>query len=64
MGRRDRQRVTAIVPVRIWGTDRDEKPFSVHVCTGNIGGTGVRLVGVRTRLSIGGTVGLGYGAEP
>jgi hypothetical protein len=60
MGRRDRQRVRAIVPVRIWGTDRDEKPFSEHVCTVNISGTGVRLVGVRTRLSIGDTVGLQY----
>ena len=60
MGRRDRQRVTAIVPVRIWGTDRDEKAFSEHVCTANISGAGVRLVGVRIRLSIGDTVGLQY----
>jgi len=43
MGRRDRERVPAIVPVRIWGTNRNEKPFSEHVCTVDISGTGARL---------------------
>jgi hypothetical protein len=60
MGRRDRERVPAIVPVRIWGTNRNERPFSEHVCTVNISGIGARLGGVRTPLSNGDTVGLQY----
>jgi hypothetical protein len=60
MGRRDRERVPAIVPVRIWGTSRNERPFSEHVCTVDISGTGARLGGVRTPLSNGDTVGLQY----
>lgn len=60
MGRRDRERVPAIVPVRIWGTNREGKPFSEHVCTVNISGTGAQLRGVRTPLSNGDTVGLQY----
>lgn len=60
MGRRDRERVTAIVPVRIWGTNREGKPFSEHVCTVNISGTGARLGGVLTPLSNGDNVGLQY----
>jgi PilZ domain-containing protein len=60
MGRRDRERVPAIVPVRIWGTNRNERPFSEYVCTVNISGTGARLGGVRSPLAIGDTVGLQY----
>jgi PilZ domain-containing protein len=60
MGRRERERVPAIVPVRIWGTSRNERPFSEHVCTVNISGTGARLGGVRTPLSNGDTIGLQY----
>jgi PilZ domain-containing protein len=60
MGRRDRERVPAIVPVRIWGTNREGKPFSEHVCTVNISGAGARLGGVRTPLSNGETLGLQY----
>jgi hypothetical protein len=60
MGRRDRERVPAIVPVRIWGTNRHQRPFSEQVCTVNISGTGARLGGVRTPLSNGDTIGLQY----
>ena len=60
MGRRDRERVAAIVPVRIWGTNREGTPFSEHVCTVNISGTGARLGGVHIPLSSGDTVGLQY----
>jgi PilZ domain len=63
MGRRDRERVPAIVPVRIWGTNREGKPFSEHVCTVNISGTGARLGGIRTSLSNGDTIGLQYRAR-
>ena len=60
MGRRERERVPAILPVRIWGTNREGKPFSEYVCTVNISGTGARLGGVRTPLTNGDTIGLQY----
>jgi hypothetical protein len=60
VGRRDRERVPAIVPVRIWGTTREGEPFTEHVCTVNISGTGARLGGVRAPLVVGDTLGLQY----
>jgi hypothetical protein len=60
MGRRERERLPAIVPVRIWGTDCEGKPFSEHVCTVNISGAGARLGGVRAPLSKGDIIGLQF----
>lgn len=62
-GRRGRQRISAIIPVRIWGTDRDGNPFSEHVVTIDISGRGARVGGVRAALSVGDTVGLQYRAR-
>jgi hypothetical protein len=63
MGRRDRERVPGIVPVRIWGTNREGQPFSEHVCTVNISSAGARVVGVRTPLTPGDTIGVQYRAR-
>jgi PilZ domain len=60
VGRRDRERMPAIVPVRIWGTTREGKTFTEHVCTVDISGTGARLGGVRAFLHIGDSLGLQY----
>ncbi len=62
-GRRGRQRIPAIIPVRIWGTDREGNPFSEHVVTMDISGNGARVGGVRATLSVGDTVGLQYRAR-
>lgn len=62
-GRRGRQRIAAIIPVRIWGTDREGNPFSEHVVTMDISGHGARVGGVRAALAVGDTVGLQYRAR-
>ena len=49
-----------ILPVRIWGTDRDGHPFSEHVCTMDLSAKGTRLAGVRARVLVDDTVGIGY----
>jgi hypothetical protein len=49
-----------ILPVRIWGCDREGKPFAEHVCTTDISNKGASLAGVRAALSPGDTVGLQY----
>jgi hypothetical protein len=60
MGRRRQPRVKGILPVRIWGSDHEGKPFAEHVCTTNISNKGVSLTGVRAALSPGNTVGVQY----
>jgi hypothetical protein len=60
MGRRLQPRVKGILPVRIWGSDREGKPFAEHVCTTDISNKGASLAGVRAGLSPGDTVGLQY----
>jgi hypothetical protein len=60
MGRRLQPRVKGILPVRIWGSDREGKPFAEHVCTIDISNKGASLAGVRADLLPGDTVGLQY----
>ena len=60
MGRRLQPRIKGILPVRIWGTDHDGKPFAEHVCTIDISNKGVSLAAVRTYLTPGDMVGLQY----
>ncbi len=60
MGGGDRERLPGIVPVRIWGSTSEDKPFSERVCTVNISGRGARLRGVRARLAEGDFIGLQY----
>jgi hypothetical protein len=60
MERRRQPRVQGILPVRIWGADRDGHPFSEHVCTMEISAKGSRLAGVRVRLSVGDTLEIRY----
>jgi hypothetical protein len=60
MERRAQPRIQGILPVRIWGIDREGNPFSEHVCTVDISGKGTRLAGVRASLSVGDTVGIQF----
>lgn len=60
MGRRRQPRLTGILPVRIWGTDCEGKPFIEHVCTIDISNKGACLAAVRARLSRGDMLGLQY----
>lgn len=56
MGRRRQKRVTAIIPVRMWGVDQNSTRFNEHICTFDISKGGVRLMGVRASLAVGDTV--------
>jgi len=60
MERRGQPRVQGVLPIRIWGTDRDGRPFSEHVCTLDISARGARLAGVRTPLFVGDTLRIAY----
>jgi len=60
MGSRRQPRVKGILPVRIWGLDRQGKPFAEHVCTADISGTGASLAGVSAQLALGDTIGLQF----
>jgi len=60
MGRRRRPRAKGILPVRIWGFDREGQPFVEHVCTIDISGMGAKLAGVHAQLAVGDTIGLQY----
>ncbi len=60
MGRRQRPRMKGILPVRIWGVDREGQPFTEYVCTADISGAGASLAGVCAQLSVGDTIGLQY----
>lgn len=60
MGRRTNNRVKAVFPVRIWGTDADGKPFAQMVHTLDVSSHGARLGGFRGKLNVGDTVGIQY----
>lgn len=61
MGKRREPRKAMQVPVRIFGTDVDGKIFSEKVTTASVSNSGVRLDGVRARLTVDEIVGLTYG---
>lgn len=60
MGQRVQPRVKGILPVRIWGNDREGKPFAEHVCTIDISNKGASLACVRASVSKDDTLGLQY----
>lgn len=60
MGRRSKNRVKAVLPVRMWGTDASGQPFSEMVHTLDISSHGARLGGFHGNLKVGDTVGLQY----
>ncbi len=53
MDRRRNRRVTAFLPVRIWGVDGEGLPFSQVVCTKNISNTGAVLQGMLHTMKAG-----------
>ncbi len=61
MGSRCEPRKEAVVPVRIFGTDREGKVFSENVSTVDISHHGVKLRGVRASLKLDEIIGLTYG---
>lgn len=60
MGQRREPRKDIQVPVRIFGTDAQGRPFSENVSTSNVSREGARLVGVQAQVRVGEIVGLTY----
>ncbi len=63
MGKRHEPRHPIRIPVRIFGTDAQGKPFSENVHSFDISHQGVRLDGVHTRLKLEEIIGLSQGSN-
>ena len=63
MQRRGEKRVSIRLPVKIWGTDANSKPFQLNVHTLDITPTGVRLGEVQCQLKAGDVIFLQYENE-
>lgn len=63
MGRRRNQRIPTSLPVRIFGTDADGKPFVRLAHTVDVSASGARIGGIYVALKAGDTVGIQHGSE-
>lgn len=63
MGQRREPRKDLTVPVRIFGTDVNGKPFSETVATVNISSRGAKLAGLQAKIKSGEVVGVAYGSQ-
>lgn len=62
MGQRREPRKDLKVPVRIFGTDAEGRPFSENVSTLNVSREGAKLAGLKAKIKSGEVVGMAYGA--
>lgn len=62
MGQRREPRKDLTVPVRIFGTDVDGRPFSEKVSTLNVSRAGAKLSGIRAKIKSDEIIGMAYGA--
>ncbi len=60
MEKRPELRVTADIPVRIWGMDADGRPFFQNALAGNLSSEGAHLSHVSHTLKIGDIIGIQY----
>src|SRR5436190_340745 len=60
MEQRPGNRVSAEIPVRIWGMDASGKPFFGTAIAGNLSAAGAQLSHVRHTLKVGDTIGIQY----
>ena len=60
MEQRPGNRVSAEIPVRIWGMDASGKPFFGTAIAGNLSAAGAQLSHVRHNLKVGDTIGIQY----
>jgi hypothetical protein len=63
MGTRREPRVAVNLPVRLFGTDINGKPFSENVQTADVSRHGARVEGVQAQLKVGEVLGLNHGAS-
>lgn len=60
MDKRPDSRVSADIPVRIWGMDASGKPFFGTAIAGNLSAAGAQLTHIRHTLKVGDTIGIQY----
>ena len=63
MDRRREPRVTAALPVRVWGIDAYDQAFSQIVSARNVSAEGALLTGVRHRMRMGEILEVQYGGR-
>ncbi len=63
MEKRPESRVTADIPVRVWGMDADGKPFFQSGLAGSLSSEGAQLTHLHHCLKAGDTVGIQYGEK-
>jgi hypothetical protein len=63
MGQRREPRKDLKVPVRVFGTDIDGRPFSENVSTLNVSSRGAKLAGLQAKIKTGEVIGMAYGAQ-
>ena len=63
MGQRREPRKDLKVPVRVFGTDMDGRPFSENVSTLNVSSRGAKLAGLQAKIKTGEVIGMAYGAQ-
>ena len=63
MERRPESRVSADIPVRIWGMDAQGKPFFENVLAGNLSSEGAQLGHMHHGLKVGDVIGIQYGGK-
>jgi PilZ domain len=51
-------RVTVDLPVRVWGMNKDGRPFSQHARAQNISSEGALLAGIESELKVGDVIGV------
>src|SRR5437867_5376940 len=60
MDKRPDSRVSADIPVRIWGMDASGKPFFGTAIASNLSAAGAQLTHIRHTLKVGDTIGIQY----
>lgn len=63
MGQRREPRKDLKVPVRIFGTDINGRPFSENVATLNVSSRGAKLAGLQANVKPGEVIGMAHGAQ-
>lgn len=61
MDKRPESRVSADIPVRMWGMDADGRPFFQNALAGNLSSRGAQLTRIRHTLKIGDIIGIQHG---
>ena len=63
MEKRPEPRISADIPVRIWGMDADGKPFFQSALAGNLSTDGAQLFQINHSLKTGDIIGIQYGEK-